>query len=244
MDSYYCHKSVVPNKSCCRHYHSEFEIVYQLSGENITLIDGKEYHMKPSDVLVMPPNIPHEIPEGGEFTDLYFQTNRLSFDRVIKLTDISGELFTMLNLLNTILIDRKKYCFKMCENITECIELLIIQSSKIEHKYPFAEKLHRELNENISNCEFSVKTAIKKLGYNDDYMRRCFKGIYKKTPLEYLTEMRIKKAKSLLLQPCCHSVSEVAVNCGFYDPFYFSKCFKSICGVSPKEYRTLNNKCQ
>lgn len=240
MDNYYCHKGVVPDKSCCRHLHSEFEIVYQLSGKNTTLINGKAYYMAPADVIVIPPNTQHEIPEGEEFTDLYFQTNRLSFDSVIKISDISGEIFTLLNLLNTVLIERKNYYSKICENITECIELLIIQSLKTEHKYPFAEKLQSELAENISDCDFSIPEAIKKLGYNEDYIRRCFKKIYGKTPLESLTEMRIKKAKALLLQPCRSSVGEVASNCGFSDPFYFSKCFKAICGVSPREYRHLN----
>ncbi len=239
LDSFYCHKGVVAQKSCHKHQHSVFEIVYQLSGQNTTLINGSAYIMRPSDVLVIPPNTFHEIPSGEEFTDLYFQTDKLCFDSVIKISDVSGEILSALNLLNSVLIEKKKYYLKICENLKDCIELLILEYLNISHKYPFAEKLQSELNENISNCEFCVSKAIEKTGYNEDYVRRCFKEIYEKTPLEYLTEMRIKKSKSLLLQPCRLSILEIAISCGFSDPLYFSKCFKIKCGMSPRNYRNL-----
>lgn len=85
MDSYYCHKGVVAQKSCHKHQHSVFEIVYQLTGQNTTLINGNAYVMRPADVLIIPPHTPHEISSGEEFTDLYFQTDPLYFSKCFKI---------------------------------------------------------------------------------------------------------------------------------------------------------------
>jgi AraC-like DNA-binding protein len=36
-----------------------------------------------------------------------------------------------------------------------------------------------------------------------------------------------------------HSIKEIAFGMGFDDPYYFSKRFRTIIGVSPKKYRSL-----
>jgi AraC-like DNA-binding protein len=50
--------------------------------------------------------------------------------------------------------------------------------------------------------------------------------------------MKMQKA-SQQLDFTTRSVKEIAFNLGFDDPYYFSKRFRTIIGVSPKKYRTL-----
>lgn len=56
------------------------------------------------------------------------------------------------------------------------------------------------------------------------------------SPIHYLIECRIIKAKELLGSPGC-SVKQVAECVGYTDSLYFSKAFKKYTGVSPSEYR-------
>jgi len=55
-------------------------------------------------------------------------------------------------------------------------------------------------------------------------------------PVRYLGLLRLNAAKSMLTATD-RRVEEIAEAAGFSDQFYFSKCFKASCGVSPSEYR-------
>ena len=68
------------------------------------------------------------------------------------------------------------------------------------------------------------------------YFINVFKNIYKKTPKKYIVEMRMEKAKELLIYSR-YSVSEIAEKLGYSDNTYFSNAFKSYMGVSPLNFR-------
>ena len=109
-------------------------------------------------------------------------------------------------------------------------------------QFPFVNEFKSIAYENISNAEFQITDQIAKMGFHPDYFRRCFKEETGKTPLEYLTSLRIRQAKTLLLQDNFISVENVAFNCGFTDNLYFSTCFKKHVGISPMQYRKKNHK--
>ncbi|MEK3785445.1 helix-turn-helix domain-containing protein [Paenibacillus sp. FSL K6-1230] len=64
------------------------------------------------------------------------------------------------------------------------------------------------------------------------YYSQVFKRSYGKTPVAYLTQLRMNKAKEMLLQTD-HSVQNIAAKVGYRDEFYFSRRFKETSGYSP-----------
>lgn len=56
------------------------------------------------------------------------------------------------------------------------------------------------------------------------------------SPQEFLTEVRLSRAKELLSATKL-SVEQVALSCGYRDTLVFSKAFKRSTGMAPKEYR-------
>lgn len=82
----------------------------------------------------------------------------------------------------------------------------------------------------------SLNTVAAGVGMSPSYFSSIFSKEMGKTFVEYLTEIRIEKAKELLV---CTSMktSEVGYEVGYKDPHYFSYIFKKIQGCSPKEYR-------
>ena len=56
------------------------------------------------------------------------------------------------------------------------------------------------------------------------------------SPNEYRTGMRISAAKSMLRNSAL-SVQEIALQIGFADPYYFSRCFRRLVGIPPQAYR-------
>ena len=67
-----------------------------------------------------------------------------------------------------------------------------------------------------------------------------FKKETGKNFLEYVTELRIQKAKNYLIQTD-YDIAEIAASVGYGDLKYFSKLFRKNTGLSPSEFRKLYN---
>ncbi len=66
---------------------------------------------------------------------------------------------------------------------------------------------------------------------------RAFQEAFGKTPLEYLTALRIAEGARLLLESTQCSIGEVAERSGFNDSNYFTRSFRQHFGMSPRAYR-------
>ena len=74
------------------------------------------------------------------------------------------------------------------------------------------------------------------LGYSDVYFSKIFKQLFDDTFINYLTNLRIEKAK-VLLKDVSFNIREVGASVGYTDSNYFTKVFKRAVGMSPSEYR-------
>jgi len=62
------------------------------------------------------------------------------------------------------------------------------------------------------------------------------------SPLEYMTNLRMKSAETLLSAMWTHeyTISEIAQMCGFEDALYFSRVFKKYYGCAPSSFSKRN----
>ncbi len=74
--------------------------------------------------------------------------------------------------------------------------------------------------------------------YSKTYIRQLFKEKNDLSIHQYLTMLRIKRAKELLLNSN-RSINKISYDVGYSDPNYFSNVFKKETGLRPKEYRKL-----
>jgi AraC-like DNA-binding protein len=65
---------------------------------------------------------------------------------------------------------------------------------------------------------------------------RAFHDATGATPAQYLRNLRIRQAQRMLIGTRL-GVAEIALRCGWLDPFVFSRAFRSACGQSPRDYR-------
>lgn len=73
-------------------------------------------------------------------------------------------------------------------------------------------------------------------GFSPRHFSRLFHTTYELTPFQYLTNLRLQKA-STLLKTTALSISDIADQCGFEDSNYFSRQFKNHYHRSPREFR-------
>ena len=74
-------------------------------------------------------------------------------------------------------------------------------------------------------------------GLSRFHFLRRFKRATGSTPWRYLVELRLARAKNLLIDPAC-SVAAAATATGFSDPAYFSRLFRKRTGITPRAYRS------
>lgn len=95
--------------------------------------------------------------------------------------------------------------------------------------------MENNYNKDITLDQLSAMACMSKR-----HFCRVFRQTYNAAPIEYIIHLRIEQASNLLKNSNL-SITEIALNCGFSDINYFSRCFSRNNGVSPTQYR-LNNK--
>ncbi len=88
--------------------------------------------------------------------------------------------------------------------------------------------------------EITLEELSKEVGLSKSYLSTMFKKETGRNIVEYVNDLRIKKAKELILKSDLR-IFEVAERIGFKDPKYFSKQFKRSVGVSPNDYKNQLN---
>lgn len=97
------------------------------------------------------------------------------------------------------------------------------------------------LMQNYARKSLNLAVIEKELGLESSYLRRVYKLTAGITMMQKLEEIRIGKAKQYLNSGKYQS-QEISEMVGSSDPYYFSRRFKKICGVTPSEYRNTNVK--
>ncbi|WP_240633007.1 helix-turn-helix domain-containing protein [Paenibacillus montanisoli] len=98
-----------------------------------------------------------------------------------------------------------------------------------------AEKAASYLQQNYRK-EITNETLAEALHFHPNYVVRCMKVKYGVTPIHYLLQFRLDRAKQLLVSTEW-PIERIAEEVGFrYSP-YFSACFKRSVGMSPLRFR-------
>lgn len=119
----------------------------------------------------------------------------------------------------------------MCQQLTRSVLENRTSSSRL-----LAQKAEDYLRENYAQEDLSIEKLCLHLHISTSYFSAIFKKETQKTFLQYLTELRMDRAMSLLVSSDLRT-AEIARNVGISDPAYFSYTFKRHFGISPSQVR-------
>ncbi|MBA4701393.1 MAG: helix-turn-helix transcriptional regulator [Ruminococcus sp.] len=92
------------------------------------------------------------------------------------------------------------------------------------------------------NKHYSEKISLDQIAQNmylsTLYISKLFKSETGDTPINYLIQLRMEKARKLMETEPASSIQSIASQVGYEDAYYFSKLFKKHFGVSPSKYRS------
>ena len=222
-----------------KHSHIYWEIIVVLYGEAVCLTDFGEFCIKAGEIMIIPPDINHSFVSENGYKDRSFYIDEMNLDfKNVKI--IKGEDRNFIELSERLFnayLKEKSGNFSSLEEKSKFFLRYILNVITTEENLPFIVKVRNFIDTNFSNCMLNEKLLAERFGYNENYLRRRFKEEYGLTPLQYLSEVRISKAKNLLRFARKFSVGEISHQVGFVDQLYFSRFFKKHTGFSPSEYR-------
>lgn len=201
-------------------------------GESFLVFPGEEYYYYPDEqepweyvwvdfqgreakrLLELTDFTPeHPMMYAGESVRPYFQVASQEQDRIRREEQESAKVHLLLT------------CF-FRDNLSE----------ESGNQKDYVELAQEYMGNYYWRSELSVPEIALQLHIDRTYLYRLFKNALGVSPLEYLTQMRMERAESLL-RDTNMTIQAVAGSVGYEDALYFSKTFKKAKGMTPSDYR-------
>lgn len=125
----------------------------------------------------------------------------------------------------------------------ECLKALSRIDNETSLNKEYITKNYVGIVKNIRNkmieCDYigySLEEIAKENNISLTLFKKHFKSIYGDTPYSYIRNYKMKKA-ALLIKKSEENINNIAISLGYKNASKFSKAFKDVMGITPKEYR-------
>lgn len=242
-----------PNEICfASHWHDRVEIIRVKSGKIMVEYCGNIHILNKGEMIIFSPKMVHK----GFTTDSNVEYDVLMFDirffynetivcnKNLPLIFNGGAKFEniiynieTINCVDNICNNQNLDSFEIVSLIYKLMHLLF-KDHLTELKINKQDNITEFLDYIEQNFELDLNTEMlsEKIGYSKEHFCRKFKEVTGTTPMTYLKIFRLSQAVKKL-ESGNKNISEIALQCGFSDANYFTRCFKSHYGVPPSEYK-------
>lgn len=240
------------------HSHNFYHYIYVVDGSGEIEIDGKEYILKKKHLYMTPSNASHcfAASDNGTFQAIEIKFSLLDSSMIEKANQlphqVADDKLAIEKSLELMLEEGvEKYgLYTDIINIKFSEILLYLiknntarrgmsKGSKInsytQGKDSYFEPVITYMSENL-HLPIDLSTLSCIMHLNKSYFCKLFTSKYGVSPIHFLNDMRISKAKKLL-QDSAMNITEIACETGFKSVHYFSRFFTQKEGITPYEYR-------
>ncbi len=228
----------------------DHELVFIMRPGGIFTVEERVFRPQQGDVFYIKPGLLHSLSTTGE---PYMMLLAVHFTLPDEVATLPLDCFFRPSNFHHIteLLEELEACYEKtddsslhidkwrCNLLLERIIFELVAGSEREET-PINIRRMQKLTEYIeANLEkkLTLETLTKFAKIEKSYLMRIFKDRVGQTPIRYITHRRINRAKSLLQAENDLTIAEIAEKCGYFDTFYFSRCFKQETGMSPTKYK-------
>lgn len=111
-----------------------------------------------------------------------------------------------------------------------------IEHSSINTSQSIAINAKKYIDRQYADKNLSLSEIADTVNVSENYLCRLFKREFDKSPMQYLTQVRISHAKRLLKNSHLQ-VKRICDQVGYANPFYFDRLFKRYTGITPTKFR-------
>ena len=209
-------------------------ISYKLSGKASFVFEGgKHLEADGGDVLYIPAGVPYRVKySGSKSIVIHILDASYAEVEVIALKSSARAHLAFKKLLGQWAEGGSHNLAKAA--VYEILELLKTDAAENAESTAVA-RYRRYLDENFTRVDLSMEDMAAELHISQSSIRRAFVTNLGIAPIQYLTELRMKRAVELLIKSK-GSVKEIARECGYGDEKYFSRVFKRHYGHPPSDF--------
>lgn len=224
------------------HTHEHWELVYCTGGVGVFQLDnGVQINYGAGEVVAIPPRERHANRSQEGFTNIHMRMGDPSFPYQTAFRVADGGERHLLSAFTQAkyyyLSDLKRQDLVLSALGDLIASHLIALRDNTGFSQP-VEQLRSLILRDYAQPDFALDEAIRAMPFHYDYVRKRFKKEVGLTPLEYMTSLRMKKARAMLggMGTAGYTVAEVAELCGYENALYFSRVFKKQEGMSPSAF--------
>ena len=254
-----------PDNENMIHHHDFFEISIILQGESLYLIDNEWRTVRSGDILLFNPGVDHA---EKQLLNTYSHQLHIGI-RNFKLHGLAQNHFPTTQSLLSMQDSQLKIFDKAWQLIEEfnqqqtnfnlmgkalVMEMMILILRILEKKERLSDETQASQNDRMHQVVQLIMTfmennyakdiSIEQLAtlyyVSPTYLSKIFKDLTGFSPINYLIQIRLKKAHELLTTDDL-TVKEVAKAVGYEDAYHFSKSFKKHFGTSPSLVKKQEN---
>ena len=227
-----------------------YELEFYLEDCGIAYINDEEYEIKKNTVLLSKPNdLRHSLlPMKSHYIRFYTDDEYLlsiisSIPTVFSSARVEEYVKSVRRLISYQSEEKRTREARLCaeflslisEIYDECRIISRLHGDTARQNSLAVTKAKVYIEENYPS-ECSLAEIAAHVSFSPVYFHKLFKSATKKTPYQYLNEVRIKHAKEFILTGEV-PLSEVGEKCGFSSQQYFNYAFKKEVGITPTQYK-------
>jgi AraC family transcriptional regulator len=230
------------------HYHENAYFTFILQGNVIEGNKKEMYHCTPGSLLFHNWQDPHyNIKPTGYTRGFHIELQHQWFDQLdFNMDKLQGSIKIMNADIKFLLYDIFRETKIEDNTTTLAIETLVLktltkmldQSLIDRDKNPAWVHKIREILFYEFKDQLTLDYLAQTLGIHPVHLSRDFSKYFNCNLGDYLRKLKVEKAYALLAEKNL-SLTEIAYGCGFSDQSHFNRCFKSISGLSPNNFRKI-----
>ncbi|WP_036746183.1 AraC family transcriptional regulator [Paenibacillus sp. UNC451MF] len=240
------------------HYHDIHQILYVLDGKGKIMLDGRSLDFEQDQGVLIVPRTNHSILSATNMTVLVIEFDeaildedvreallRSRFDRskLVRLNGFGDKELRQLTRKMLFEQTRESLLNKLANTmyLSELLLLLVRYQPASEaavRNSLRAEKLRHFIDTHYFEIVSSEDISAK-LGVSTRHLNTIFKEFYQMTPLQYLTEVRMRLAQKMLAETD-KDIAAICFEIGFETLSTFYRTFKSSIRMTPNNYRKLH----
>jgi AraC-like DNA-binding protein len=213
-------------------------------GATHTLPTGTVVLINPEEVHAPGPVIPH----GWELRAFYFDNEFYTgLSRSLELGDVRfSQLFVKNELLTQSLLSLHRSLEQSGTRLELESKMLSAFGEVAQHyiQVPLRNRSQKREHQKVSRAKeflienhrraITLEELAKIVEFSPHHLLRTFRNTVGLTPHDFLTQIRVERAKRSLRLG--NTISDVAADTGFVDQAHFTRRFKEIVGVTPGQY--------
>ena len=217
-------------------------IALKAGGKTYYSQDGKEILSDKNHVVLLPKGAAYEwtCREQGECIVIDFDT--LEQGHTIRSVEISDDSFIHSAFARLERVMSAEDPVGRLESMQLLYGLLLFLTKAANKKYVPSDKRHLlipavdHMRENYADTGINNDRLAALCKMSTVYFRKTFESVYGTSPIRYLHDLRMNKAKAMLSGDY-DSIGQVAESVGYSSVYHFSKMFRTYTGQSPTEYK-------